>query len=81
MEHNKILEMMNEVFVDVFDDKDILIEDKTTADDIEDWDSLAHLQLIMALERRFNIQFNISEIHSYANVGEMCDGIARHLNK
>lgn len=79
MTHAEIMEKLQPVFRDIFDDDEITVTDFTTADDIEDWDSLAHMQLISAVEEAFEIEFNIGEINSFANVGEMADGIAKHL--
>lgn len=79
MTHEEILKELQPVFRDVFDDEDITVNDATTANDIEDWDSLAHMQLISAVEEAFNIHFNIGEINSFANVGEMVDCIAKHM--
>lgn len=79
MTHAEIMEKLQPVFRDIFDDDEITVTDSTTADDIEDWDSLAHMQLISAVEEAFEIEFNIGEINSFANVGEMVDGIAKHL--
>lgn len=79
MTHQEILEKLQPVFWDIFDDDGITVTDATTAADIEDWDSLAHMQLISAIEEAFQIEFNIGEINSYANVGEMVDGIGKHL--
>ena len=59
MSREEIYEQLNEDFRDVFDDEDITVNDATTADDIEDWDSLEHINLIVAVEKKFNIKFNI----------------------
>ena len=64
---------LNDVFRDVFDDEDITVDDSTTADDIEDWDSLEHINLIVAVENAFGIKFNMGEVNAMKNVGEMVD--------
>ena len=71
MEINAIYARLNEVFRDVFDDDSITVGPRTTADDIEDWDSLEHITLISAVERAFKMKFKMSEISSMKNVGEM----------
>ena len=71
-----INERLNEVFQNVFDDEDIVVDRKTTADDIEDWDSLEHIRLIAAVEREFNVKFTMKEVSAMKNVGEMMDIIA-----
>ena len=71
-----INERLNEVFRNVFDDDDIEVTRETTADDIEDWDSLEHIRLIGAVEREFGVKFTMKEVSSMKNVGEMMDIIA-----
>ena len=73
MSREEIYKNLDEVFQDVFDDDTIHVNDNTTADDIEDWDSLEHIGLIVAIERKFNIKFNMWEITSLKTVGEMVD--------
>lgn len=73
---NNINERLNEVFQNVFDDEDITVNRDTTADDIEDWDSLEHIRLIAAVEREFGVKFTMKEVSSMKNVGEMIDIIA-----
>ena len=70
---------LDEVFQDVFDDEDINVNDETTADDIEDWDSLEHINLVVAVEKKFNIKFNMGEVNSFKNVGEMMDVILKRV--
>ncbi|MBR1508695.1 MAG: acyl carrier protein [Eubacterium sp.] len=73
MTREEVYERLNEVFRDVFDDEDITVNDATTADDIEDWDSLEHINLVVAVEKEFGIKFNMGEVNSFKNVGEMVD--------
>lgn len=73
MSREEVYEALNEVFQDVFDDEDIRVNDATTAADIEDWDSLEHINLIVAVEKKFNIKFNMGEVNTFKNVGEMVD--------
>ena len=68
---DNIIERLNEVFQNVFDDEDITVDRKTTADDIEDWDSLEHIRLIASVEQRFGLRFNMGEVSTMKNVGEM----------
>ena len=76
MTEEEIYERLNEVFRDVFDDDSIEVDDLTTADDIDDWDSLEHITLINAVEREFKMKFRMGEISSMKNVGEMAGIIA-----
>ena len=73
MDTREIFERRDRVFQDVFDDDTIHVTPKTTADDIEDWDSLEHITLISAVEREFRMKFKMGEISSMKNVGEMVD--------
>jgi acyl carrier protein len=79
MEYNDILKQVNDIFIDVLDNDKIKLTPETTAKDVEDWDSLNHIQLIVAIEKRFKIRFNSSEINSWKNVGEMCTAIDKRL--
>ena len=76
---DEIMQQTNEIFKDVLDNDDIQLSAATTADDIEEWDSLTHIQLIVAIEKHFKMRFKASEITSYKNVGEMCRGIQNKI--
>ncbi len=71
MDAKVLFTRLNRVFQDVFDDDSIRITPKTTANDIDDWDSLEHITLISAVEREFGMKFKMGEISSMKNVGEM----------
>lgn len=75
MERSDILSIMQDVFKDVFDNNNLLITEDTVAEDIEEWDSLAHIQLIKEIEARFNIKLTSKEFMSWDNIGEMIDSI------
>lgn len=79
MEIDNILDQVQEIFIDVLDDDEIAINSETTANDVEEWDSLNHIQLVVAIEKHFQIKFSASEIQSYSNVGQMCEGIKEKL--
>jgi len=68
-----IYERLNELFRDFFDDEDIELDEDTTADDIDDWDSLNHITLIAAVEKEFGLRFTMGEVSGMKNVGEMVD--------
>ena len=76
MERNQILAEVQEIFRDVLDNEEIVLSDVTVADDVEEWDSLTHIQLVVAVEKHFKIKFTSREILSWKNVGEMIDCIA-----
>ncbi|HEX9080614.1 MAG TPA: acyl carrier protein [Desulfuromonadaceae bacterium] len=73
------LEMLEPIFREVFDDEGISLRRDTTADDIEEWDSLTHMNLVTALELRFRVRFALGEMQKLKNVGEMLDLINRKL--
>ena len=79
MDMKEIFSRLNKVFRDVFDDDTITVNPKTTANDIEDWDSLEHITLISAVEREFKMKFRMGEIASMKNVGEMVDIIMEDM--
>ena len=79
MSREEIYKNLDEVFQDVFDDESIHVNDNTTANDIEDWDSLEHINLIVAIEHKFNIKFKMGEITSLKNVGEKVDIIMERV--
>ena len=75
MTRETIYEKLNEVFQDVFDDDSITVNAETTADDIEDWDSLEHINLVSAVEKAFGVKFTMAQVVGMKNVGEMVDVI------
>lgn len=72
----EILDSLNSIFADVVDDSSVVLRRETTARDVDDWDSLNHIQFIVAIEKHFKIKFTRAEIASWKNVGAMCDAIA-----
>ena len=79
MERNDIMSRVQEVFRDELELDDLVLTDETTADDVEEWDSLSHIQLVVALEKAFNIKFTSREILSWDNVGDLVDCIGKKL--
>ena len=80
MDRDEVYETLNEVFRDVFDDPSITVDDSTTSDDVDGWDSLEHINLIAAIEQEFGVKFNMGQVVSMKNVGEMVDIIMCQLN-
>lgn len=74
-------EKLHEVFWDIFDDDTIKLTDTTTAHDIEDWDSLEHINLIVAVEKKFGMKFGMGEVNTMKNVGEMMDIILERVKE
>lgn len=81
MKKEEIYERLNAVFQDIFDDDTIIVNENTTSNDIEDWDSLEHINLVVAVEKEFGIKFNMNEVSTMKNVGEMVDIILSRINK
>ena len=76
MTKNEIMVQIQEIFCDVLDNEDIVLTDTTTSDDIEEWDSLSHIQLVVSIEKSFKLKFTAADISSWGNVAEMCEAIA-----
>lgn len=71
LSRDEILASIADIMRDVFDDDDLEISLETTAEEVEDWDSLSHIRLIVAVERKFGFKFKNSEIEALKNVGEL----------
>ena len=69
----KIYDVLNEIFRDVFDDDEIVVDAETNSDSIEDWDSLEHINLVVAIEKAFGLKFTMDEVTGMKNVGEMVE--------
>lgn len=76
-----ILKELEIIFQDVFDDDSIKLSESTNANDIEDWDSLMQVRLIVAIEKNFSIKFNFSDLQDLKNVGEMIEVIKKKVEK
>lgn len=79
MSREEILEKVNDIFHDVFDDDSIVVVEETTADDVEDWDSLMHITLISEVESEFGFKFQMKDVVGMKNVGEMLDIILANI--
>jgi acyl carrier protein len=75
----ELQERLNQIFCEVFEDDDIKIAPDTTADDIDGWDSLSHVNLITAVEAKLNIRFTKKELLKQRNVGDLIEDINRKL--
>ncbi|GFI32661.1 acyl carrier protein [Lachnospiraceae bacterium] len=80
MTREDVFKRVNGVFQEVFDDESIVVADTTNANDIEDWDSLEHINLVVAIEKEFNIKFEMAEVGKMKNVGEMVDVILTRIS-
>jgi len=79
MDKNEVLARVQEIFRDILDEESIILTSETTANDVDEWDSLSHIQLIVAIEKSFKIKFTSREILSWKDVGEMVDNINAKL--
>lgn len=79
MDRSSILEQLNEIFIDVIDEEKINLNEASTAKEVEGWDSLTHIQLVVAIERHFKIRFTSKEIQEWKNVGALVDSINSKL--
>ena len=77
MSEQEIFDGVQEIFRTVFDDDSIVLTRETTADDIEDWDSLEQINLLVAIEKKFAIKFKLEDVKNLPNVGAMLDLVKR----
>jgi len=75
----QVLAEVNRIMREVFNNDSIQLKYETTARDVKEWDSLNHIELVVAVEKHFNIRFNFAELQKFKNVGEMCDNIVVKL--
>lgn len=69
------LEQLQTIFRDLFDEDDLIIKNETSANDIDDWDSITHIQLLVLIEKHFNLTFTSAEIHNFKTVGDIVNCI------
>ena len=74
-------ERLQEIFRDIFDDEERIIREDMSANDIEDWDSLAQINLIIAIEKEFKVKFNLEEVSSLKNIGEMLELLSKKIKE
>jgi acyl carrier protein len=79
MTREELFDGVQDIFREIFDEDDIVIEDKTSSDDIEEWDSLNHINLVSAIEVEFKIKFTLGELMTLKDVGAMVNLIVEKL--
>ena len=79
MDKKEIKERLQEIFRDIFDMENLVLNESTGSDDIEEWDSLNHINLIVAVEKEFRIKFDLEEPQKLTNAGAIIDAIAAKL--
>ena len=75
MERQEILNKLQTVYRDVLDDENIVLTEDTTADDIEEWDSLTHVQIVAEIQKVFGVKFSAKEMLLWESVGDIIDAI------
>jgi acyl carrier protein len=75
----EIIDRLQALFITVFDNDSIRVTPQLTADDVDEWDSLSHINLMLAIELEFGIEFDPSEIQTFANVGELIASFEKKL--
>ena len=80
MEKERVLNEVENIFRDILDEESLNLRRETTANDIDGWDSLTHIQLIVAIEKHFKVKFSSKEILSWKNVGELLDSLQTRAN-
>ncbi|WP_455757119.1 acyl carrier protein [Sulfurimonas sp.] len=79
MSEEDVLNRVREIFRDVFNKDDLIIENYTNSGDIEEWDSLNHINIISFIEKEFSIKFLLGELEILKNVGDLRDSIMKKL--
>lgn len=79
MDRTEILKQLHGIFADALDNDDVKLSNETTADEVEGWDSLTHIQLVVGIEKHFKIRFTSQEIQKWKNVGELVESIHKKL--
>ncbi len=80
-DRSAIINRLTDVFHDIFDDTSIKLRDEMTAKDVEEWDSLNHINLVLAVEKEFGVLLNAAEVGALANVGQMLDLLVARATK
>jgi acyl carrier protein len=78
MSHQRVYSQIQEIFNDVFLD-DVVVSPELSAKDVDEWDSMLHITLVLAIEEKFNIRFKVGEVESTKNVGELVEIIVKRL--
>ena len=79
MTRKEVFNGVQDIFRDIFDEDDMVIEDKTNSDDVEEWDSLQHINLVSVIEKEFKIKFALGELKTLNNVGSIIDSALEKL--
>ena len=77
MDMNELMDAIQAIFRDNFDDDALVVTRATTPEDMEDWDSLEQINLLTAMEKQFGLKFTLDDVRGLENVGDMADLILR----
>lgn len=80
MDKTEILNQVQGIFRDILDEASIVLTDETTAKEVEGWDSLTHIQLVVAIEKHFKIKFASKDIFSWKNIADLITSIHNKVN-
>ena len=78
---DQVLAEVNAIVAEILQNDSLQLTRNTVAHEVENWDSLNHIEIVVAVEKHFNIRFNFAELQRFKNVGEMCDNIAQRLTQ
>ncbi|NRT73691.1 acyl carrier protein [Clostridium beijerinckii] len=81
MNKKEVFIVVQDIFREIFDNYDLLINESTCSDDIEEWDSLEHINIILAIEKNFNIKFDVNEISYLRSVGDINNLIIKKIGE
>ena len=81
MTREMLFDGVQDIFRDIFDEDDLIISDTTSSDEVEDWDSLNHINLVSAIEKEFKIKFALGELMTLKDVGAMVDLMLEKLKQ
>jgi acyl carrier protein len=79
MTREEVFIAVQDIFRDIFDDKDLILENETSSSNIEGWDSLNHIGIISASEKEFKVKFALGELSSLKDIGSLVDMIIEKL--
>ena len=79
MTATEILIQINEIFIDILENEAIVLDENTTANDVDDWDSLTHIMIVVAIENHFKKKFSSKEILTWQNIGEMVSSVKNKI--
>ncbi len=80
MQRSDIIKDLQPIFSEILDQPDLCVTAESNASNVEGWDSLAHINLVVAIEKRYNIKFALAELHKLNNLGEMTDLIVKKIS-